>query len=94
MRILSLTLSLAAGRTRGGASAQKRSPIGKFGGVVGREGAVAANVAVADAAQRDRARDRAGQPVRAGHRDSCRRYKSGAPEDPETGSQDLEAGGG
>jgi hypothetical protein len=55
---------------------------------------VAANVAASDATRRDRARDRVGQPVRAGHRDGCRRYESGAPEDPETGSQDQEAGGG
>jgi len=56
--------------------------------------AVAANVAAGDAARRDRARDRAGQPVRAGHRDGGRRYESGAPEDPETGSQDQESCGG
>jgi hypothetical protein len=56
--------------------------------------AVATNVAAGDAARRDRARDRAGQPVRAGHRDGRRRYESGAPKDPETGSQDQEAGGG
>jgi hypothetical protein len=55
---------------------------------------VAANVAAGDAARRDHARDRAGQPVRAGHRDDCQRYESGAPEDPKTGSQDQEAGGG
>ena len=56
--------------------------------------AVAANVPSGDAARRDRARDRAGQPVRAGHRHGGRRYESGAPEDPETDSQDQEAGGG
>jgi hypothetical protein len=51
---------------------------------------VAANVAAGDAARRDRA----GQPIRAGHRDDCRRYESGAPEDPKTGSQDQEASSG
>lgn len=55
---------------------------------------MAANVAASDAARRDRARDRAGQPVRAGHRHGGRRGESGAPEDPETGSQDQEACGG
>ncbi|KAG0529773.1 hypothetical protein BDA96_05G125800 [Sorghum bicolor] len=56
--------------------------------------AVVANVPSGDAARPDRARDRAGQPIREGHRDGGRRYESRAPEDPKTGSQDQEAHGG